>query len=315
VAFLNVGGLFDLDLDVVDGFGYVGKLSLPGGGLLPASQSGGNVDEPAPRKRRVKVADSFERRRRGSTSFSVVPRHRPPGTGQTNAMSDLTNTTNQLSVTSAVTSTTRARLSLKPDGFPAGAFDGAWWPRSTDPAIELTALTDTLEAQRAPVRRISLIMAGWDSAPHRIRLDSGRKVAVDWFRNGDMRIIRVVDTNDQRLDLLITPVDTDQAIAHRALTMATNGQDPDITATVGHHSAPEEIHVPPISDVAAISRVATTPDGTHRAQRPPIASMLANRRPHATAYGVSRLWGEGRGVKSHQVDQPRLRVPEVGHGP
>jgi hypothetical protein len=38
--------------------------------------------------------------------------------------------------------------------------------------------------------------------------------------------------------------------------MATNGQDPDITATVGHHSAPEEIHVPPISDVAAISRIA-----------------------------------------------------------
>jgi uncharacterized protein DUF5994 len=170
-------------------------------------------------------------------------------------MSDLTNTTNQLSVTSAVTSTTRARLSLKPNGFPAGAFDGAWWPRSTDPAIELTALTDTLEAQRAPVRRISLIMAGWDSAPHRIRLDSGRKVAVDWFRTGDMRIIRVVDTNDQRLDLLITLVDTDQAIAHRALTMATNGQDPDITATVDHHSAPEEIHVPPVSDVAAISHI------------------------------------------------------------
>jgi hypothetical protein len=168
-----------------------------------------------------------------------------PETGQTDVMSDLTNTTRQLSVTSAVTSTTRARLSLKPDGFPAGAFDGAWWPRSTDPAIELTALTDALEAQRAPVRRISLIMAGWDSAPHRIWLDSARKVAVDWFRTGDMRIIRVVDTNDQRFDLLIIPVDTDQVIAHRALTMAINGQDPDITGTVGHHSPPEEIHVPP----------------------------------------------------------------------
>ena len=99
--------------------------------------------------------------------------------------------------------------------------------------IELTALTDALGAHRAPVRRISLIMTGWDSAPRHIRLDSGRKIAVDWFRNGDARIIRIVDTNDQRLDLLIIPVDTDQAIAHRALTVATNGQDPDITATVG----------------------------------------------------------------------------------
>jgi Family of unknown function (DUF5994) len=45
------------------------------------------------------------------------------------------------------------RLSLKPSGSARGALDGAWWPRSTDPVIELVALSEELGAQRAPVRR------------------------------------------------------------------------------------------------------------------------------------------------------------------
>ncbi|MDQ3765216.1 MAG: DUF5994 family protein [Actinomycetota bacterium] len=151
-------------------------------------------------------------------------------------MSDLTNTTNLLSVTSTVTSTVPARLSLKPNGFPGGTFDGAWWPRSADPDIELAALIETVGAQRAPVRRIALIMVGWSSAPRRVRLDSGRKVAVDWFRTGDVRMIRIVDINGQRIDLLNIPVEATPVIAHRALTMATDGQDPDITATAGRQS-------------------------------------------------------------------------------
>lgn len=61
-----------------------------------------------------------------------------------------------------------ARLSLKPKGSAREALDGVWWPRSTDPAIELTALN---EAVGVPVRRIALNMAGWDNAPRRWRPD------------------------------------------------------------------------------------------------------------------------------------------------
>ncbi len=158
--------------------------------------------------------------------------------GQPDVTSNFSNTANQLSAASTVAPTASVRLSLKPNGFPRGTFDGAWWPRSTDPAVELPALIEALGAQRVPIRRIALIMAGWDSAPRRIRLDSGRKVAVEWFPTGDVRMIRTVDINDQRIDLLNIPVDTQQAIAHLALTMATDGKDPDITATVSPHSAP-----------------------------------------------------------------------------
>jgi Family of unknown function (DUF5994) len=131
-----------------------------------------------------------------------------------------------------------ARLSLKPSSSTRSALDGAWWPGSAGPVIELAALIETVADQRVPVRRLSLTMAGWDSAPRRIRLASGRRVAVDWFRAGNARIIRIVGTDDQRLDLLVIPVNTAQATAHQALAMATDGQDPDITATVGDHSAP-----------------------------------------------------------------------------
>ncbi len=140
---------------------------------------------------------------------------------------------------SSATRVCSARLSLKPSGSSArGAVDGAWWPRSTDPAVELAALIEELGAQRTPVRELALNRARWDSAPRRIRLASGRKVAVDWFHTGDTRMIRIIDTNYQRIDLLVIPVDTTPAVADLALTLATDGRDPDITATRSHHSAP-----------------------------------------------------------------------------
>jgi Family of unknown function (DUF5994) len=131
------------------------------------------------------------------------------------------------------------RLSLKPDSSARGALDGAWWPQSTDPAVELAALIEEFGASRTPVRGLALTRAGWDSAPRRIRLASGRKVAVDWLRTGEVPMIRIVDTNYQRIDLLVIPVDTTPTIAELALRMAADGQDPDITATGSDHCAPE----------------------------------------------------------------------------
>jgi len=128
-----------------------------------------------------------------------------------------------------------ARLSLKPKGCARGGLDGAWWPRSTDPAIELAAL---IEAVGVPVCRIALNMAGWDNAPRRILRGSGGKIAVDWFRISSVHLVRVVGTDDQRIDLLLIPLDTEEITAERARRMAAEGHDPDIAAPVGDHSAP-----------------------------------------------------------------------------
>ena len=141
-----------------------------------------------------------------------------------------------------------ARLSLKPEGCARGALDGASWPRSPDPAFELIAL---IEAVGVPVRRIALNMAGWDNAPRRIRHGSGGNVAADWFRISSVHLVRNVGTDDQRIDLLLIPVDTEEVTAERALAMAAEGHDPDGAATVGDHFAPVSRPVGPATEAKA----------------------------------------------------------------
>jgi RNA polymerase primary sigma factor len=111
-----------------------------------------------------------------------------------------------------------ARLSLTPSSSAKGVVDGVWWPRSTDPIVELVALSEALGVRRAPVRRIALARPGWDSAPCRVRLASGRRVAVDWLQNSSVYVVRILDTDDQPIDLLLIPGDIAPAIADRALT-------------------------------------------------------------------------------------------------
>jgi len=149
-------------------------------------------------------------------------------------MSDHATNPERLEARNSVNGDGSPRLSLKPGSSPRGAVNGAWWPRSGDPAIELGALIEEFGAQRTPVRGIALSRVGWDSAPRRIPLASGRKVAVDWVRAGDVRMIRISDLNYQRIDLLLIPAHTTLAIAERALRMATDGHDPDITAPGSH---------------------------------------------------------------------------------
>ncbi|MDQ3905223.1 MAG: RNA polymerase sigma factor [Actinomycetota bacterium] len=105
------------------------------------------------------------------------------------------------------------RLSLKPSSSVRGVVDGAWWPRSTDPVVELVALSEAVGVRRAPVRRITLARPGWDSAPCRIRLASGRWVAVDWLPNSGIHLVQIFGTDDQPIDLLVIPADITPATA------------------------------------------------------------------------------------------------------
>src|SRR5690349_11230318 len=99
------------------------------------------------------------------------------------------------------------------------------------------------------VQRDATDMAGWDKAPRRILHDSGGKIAVDWFRISSVHLVRIVGTDDQRIDLLLIPVDTEEVTAKRALAMATEGHDPDIDAPVGDHSAPVSGSAGPAEEV------------------------------------------------------------------
>ncbi len=84
---------------------------------------------------------------------------------------------------------------------------------------------------------------------------------MDWFRTSGVHVIRIVGTDYQRMDVLLIPVDTEQAIAHLALTMATDGQDPAIVATVDKASAP--VSHPPEAQASSRDNEEDAPD--HRA--------------------------------------------------
>jgi hypothetical protein len=197
---------------------------------------------------------------------------------------------------SGATGDCSARLSLKPRNSVRGAVDGAWWPRSRDPAIELAVLIEELRAQRTPVRGIALARVGWDSTPRRIRLASGRKVAVDWSQTGHM--IQIVDTNYQRIDLLIIPVETTPASAELALAMASDGHDPDVTATGSQDpvSGCRAAKAPafPVNDKGAWHRRVSD-----RASDNPASDVVGRRRvvllPHSPAEQIDLLHPRSEG--------------------
>ena len=110
------------------------------------------------------------------------------------------------------------RLSLTPGRSGRGVVDGAWWPRSTDPVVELVALSEAVGVRRVPVRRIALARPGWESAPRRIRLASGRWVAVEWLPNSGVHLVQILGTDDEPIDLLLIPGDITPATADPVLT-------------------------------------------------------------------------------------------------
>ena len=80
------------------------------------------------------------------------------------------------------------RLMLRRDVSRSTILDGAWWPRSHDPVVEVSNLVAALEARRIPVAKIMLNPSGWDSHPRRIGV-AGRTVRLGWFTTLDAGLL------------------------------------------------------------------------------------------------------------------------------
>jgi hypothetical protein len=138
----------------------------------------------------------------------------------------------------ASTSTTPAtgaaqgvRLRLKPVGPVSGYVDGGWWPRSRDLAGELSSLLPALAGRLGPIARVVYHLDGWDPAPRRVFLPSGR-VAFEGFRATDRDTLTVVDRARHRLVLLVVPPPTAEAAATAALETAAGADNVDPSGTL-----------------------------------------------------------------------------------
>src|SRR3954470_3991440 len=102
--------------------------------------------------------------------------------------------------------------------------DGGWWPRSTDPMIELPQLMRALNQDHSPVRRVLLGPADWDSHPLRIHVAG--PVRFVWHAAQPAGLLFALRSNGDRIDLLVVPPDTDPATARAAMALAAQPPTP-----------------------------------------------------------------------------------------
>ena len=134
--------------------------------------------------------------------------------------------------------TSAPRLQLEPTASRTTVLDGGWWPRTTDPAIELPAVIDALGHRRGTVTHILLNPGDWDM-PHPRRLaTAGPAVRLGWFTAQPAGLVTLIcDFNHDRFDLLVIPpasASGPAATAMRAATDTGNTQHaPDLLAALG----------------------------------------------------------------------------------
>jgi hypothetical protein len=130
------------------------------------------------------------------------------------------------------------RLHLQPNLQPTLSrrtlLDGGWWPRSTDPTIELPQLILALNQDHSPVRRVLLGPAGWDSHP--LRIPVAGRVRFVWYTAQTAGLLFALRSNGDRVDLLVVPPRTDPATARAAMALAAQPANtvhaPDILTAV-----------------------------------------------------------------------------------
>ncbi|QLY29252.1 DUF5994 family protein [Nocardia huaxiensis] len=104
------------------------------------------------------------------------------------------------------------RLTMREPGSAPGPVDGAWWPRTGNPATELRQLVTALAARLGPMARVGF---DWIAADPTL-LDS--HAPTDATRAGIMYLYGRAGT---RLDVLVIPAHTRPALAARQMRWAS----------------------------------------------------------------------------------------------
>jgi hypothetical protein len=114
------------------------------------------------------------------------------------------------------------RVSLRDNaGDGASAFDGAWFPRGRDLALELPELIAELDRRGVRVERFTYALEAWDPVPRKIVVQ-GRTVRTGGFRSMNPGVVCLTWAGGvRRADLLVVPPETDVLTGARALRLCT----------------------------------------------------------------------------------------------
>lgn len=111
------------------------------------------------------------------------------------------------------------RLAMKPVAARGGPVDGAWWPGSTDPAVEFPALVEALAAHGA-VRGISYHLNTWDRTGRTLTVGDA-VVRLEGFHATQPDTVTLIWSDYTRTRLLVVPPLTPGGVA-RAVLRATS---------------------------------------------------------------------------------------------
>jgi hypothetical protein len=113
------------------------------------------------------------------------------------------------------------RVSLRADaGDGRSPFDGAWFPRSRDLAVEVPELIAEFDRRGIRVERFTYALEAWEPLPRKL-LVGDRPVRTGGFRSMDPLVVCLSwDGGARRADLLVIPPETDVLTGARALRLA-----------------------------------------------------------------------------------------------
>ena len=134
---------------------------------------------------------------------------------------------------------------------PPGLLDGAWWPRSRDLPLELSALAEVLDPLGGRITRIAVNSRYWPVVPRRIPVN-GHVVKVGWFTTElDPHKILLLSHTTGCWNLLVVPPEADSSAAARLMAAASDSTGPSTTATATELIAAEHaLHGAPATDGA-----------------------------------------------------------------
>jgi hypothetical protein len=141
------------------------------------------------------------------------------------------------------------RVSLRGDaGCGAATYDGAWWPRSCDLAVELPELIAGLSRRGVRVERFAYSLDAWPRLPRRIAV-LDRVIRTGGFSSMDPQVVSLTWAGGaQRADLLVVPPGTDAITGARALrlccTRRTLPRSPERVMAIARTTPVPQVTVP-----------------------------------------------------------------------
>lgn len=116
------------------------------------------------------------------------------------------------------------RLQLKPDPPASAHFDGVWWPRSTQLAIELPGLVARLSDRLGQVILVGYHLNAWPETPPQVEI-AGLTVQLQGFTSNETASVIVFGRDGHYITLLVVPSDVSDDVARQELDAASQPAD------------------------------------------------------------------------------------------